>query len=169
MELTPLAQCIKTAPVRLWGPFADVAFGTAQYVDVGTVVGALKDAGHDDFTFFQEAATDRTYPGLVSVQAVDAAFDVHEPVFAAVQRGDDQGLYQFARRELHRTNRAVPGICPGRARTGRRRTVGLQIVGIVPFFPSPASGVFAGRGLQDDIIEESKAKPEEGYDGDDKQ
>jgi hypothetical protein len=156
---------INTAKIRLWASFADMALCAAQYVNMRAMVGAFKYAGHDDFAIFQDTAADRTDPGLVSVQAVDTALDMHEPVLAAVQGGENHGLYQFARQEFGGTDRAVPGIAG----------VGLlgvlvfpELFGVVPVRGDLAREGLAGRGLKDNIKEQGKAKPEEGYDGDDK-
>ena len=62
---------------------------------MGTAAGAFKQAGNEDFVFSENYAADRAYPGSIAPEAVKAALDVHEAIFAAVQGGKGGRAYQF--------------------------------------------------------------------------
>jgi len=64
-------------------------------MDMGAAAGAFKKPGNEDFVFFEDFAADRANAVPVSVEAVDAAPYMHEPVFAAVQGRKGQGADQF--------------------------------------------------------------------------
>jgi len=51
-------------------------------------------------------AADRTDSFLFSIQAIKAAFDMHEPVFAAAYGRKDQGFNQFALDQFGTADRA---------------------------------------------------------------
>ena len=53
-------------------------------MDMGTAAGALEEAGNEDFVQFKNFFANRTYPVPLSNDAIKAAPDMHEPVFAAV-------------------------------------------------------------------------------------
>ena len=87
-------------------------------MDMGTPAGAFKEAADKNFAIGQNNAADRAYPLPFSVEAVNAAFYVHKPVFSAVQGGKGNGLYQFTFLKLCRTGRTGLGfsgeaLCPG--------------------------------------------------------
>ena len=56
----------------------------AQNMHVGTTAGAFKKAGDEDLILMENNSADRTYAVPVSVEAVNTASDMHEPVLAAV-------------------------------------------------------------------------------------
>jgi len=65
-------------------------------MDMRTAARPLKKPGNKDFIFFKNDTADRAYPVTVTVETVNTAADMHKPVFAAVQRGEGQGAYQFS-------------------------------------------------------------------------
>jgi len=79
------------------------AMSAAQNMDVGTAARAFKKAGDENFFSVQNDAADRAYPVAISAKAEDAAFYVHEPVFAAVYGRVGYGAYKFPLREFGRT------------------------------------------------------------------
>ena len=126
---------------------------------MGPAAGALKHAGHKDLVFLEGAAADRADPRPVSVEAVNAAFDVHKPVLAAVEGRKGRGFHQFAFPEFggaYRTGLGGPGeaFAPGPA---------------APLFSaSPGPDTPRAGGFNADVEEEGIAEPEEGCGGDDK-
>ena len=79
-------------------------------MDMGTAAPAFKEAGDKDLVFFEDYAADRAYPVPVSAEAVNAAADVHEAVFAAVQGREGQRAYQLSVFQFGGTYRAGLGI-----------------------------------------------------------
>jgi hypothetical protein len=105
------------------------AVGTAQDMNVGTAAGVRKEAGNENFTVLQNHAADRAYPHPVSVKAVNAAPDMHETVFAAVQGRKGGRAHQFAFVKPGAANRTGLGI------SGQTFAFGFQI----PAFPERRS------------------------------
>ena len=81
--------------------------GTAQHVNVGTA-GLVKKPGHKEFFFPEDRPADRADPAALSLQAVDAAGNVHEPVVAPQGR-ECRGLNPFTPFQPGAADRAGPG------------------------------------------------------------
>ena len=62
---------------------------------MGAAAGAFEKAGNKNFVLSENCSADRAYTIPFAAKAVDAATDVHEAVFAAVQRRKGRGTYQF--------------------------------------------------------------------------
>jgi hypothetical protein len=128
-------------------------------MDMGAAAGALEHPGYEDLVFLEGMAADRAYSGPVSVEAVDAALDVHKPVLAAVEGREGKGFYQFPLPELDRAYR-----------TG----LGSAGEAFAPGFPAPPLGAYSepesppAGGFNADVEEEGITEPEEGCGGDDK-
>jgi len=121
-------------------------------MDVGAAAGTLEKAGNQDFVGTQYFAAYGADPIPVALETVNAAFDVHESVFAAVKGREGQGAYQFA----------VVQFC-GADRAG----LGLAGHAYAPGFNAPAS-VLAGYtspGRNTHIEKKGITKPEQ-YDSD---
>ena len=52
---------------------------------MGAAAGAFKEAGDQDFVAFKNYSADRADPVAIAPEAVEAAFDVHETILAAVE------------------------------------------------------------------------------------
>jgi hypothetical protein len=79
---------------------------------VGTAAAALEHPGNEDFVVPQGSAADRAAPEAVPLQAIYAAPDVHETVFAAGKGRKRLGFYQIPFIQpggTDRTNLGVPG------------------------------------------------------------
>jgi len=63
---------------------------------VGTAARTLEKAGNQDLVVFKNYSADRAYTVAIATEAVKAAFDVHEAVFASVQGRKGCGAYHFA-------------------------------------------------------------------------
>ena len=72
------------------------ALAAANDMDMGTAARTLEKPGNEDFVCFKNRAADRAYPGPISPEAVNAAPDMHKPVFPPVQGREGQGTYQFS-------------------------------------------------------------------------
>jgi hypothetical protein len=79
-------------------------------MNMGAPARALKQARDQNFFRPQHKAAYRAYPLPVTAQAVHAAPDVHEPVFAAVQGRVSHRAHQFTIFKFGGTNRAGLGI-----------------------------------------------------------
>jgi hypothetical protein len=130
--------------------------GTAQDMDMGSAAGAFEHAGDEDFVGPEDSAADRAGSLPVAVEAVDAASDVHEPVFAPVEGGEGRGFDQFAFVELGRTDRA------GLGGAGEAFASGPDV------FPPSVAVMAKGRSFYPYVEKESITEPEEGGGGDDK-
>ena len=62
---------------------------------MGAAVGALKEAGNENFVSTQKRAADRADTLPVAPDAVKASADVHEAVFAAVKGREGHRANQF--------------------------------------------------------------------------
>lgn len=71
------------------------AMSTAQNMDVGAAARAFKETANKNFLSVQNNTADRAYPVPISAKAVNAAFYVHEAVFAAVYGRVGHGAYKF--------------------------------------------------------------------------
>ena len=111
-----------------------LTLAAAQDMDMGTAAPAFKEAGDEDFVSFEDYTADRTYAAPVSAKAVNAAADVHETVFAAVQGRESQGADQLPVLQLGGTYRT------GLRITGRTFSPGFEVVASAgPDSPSPSS------------------------------
>jgi len=79
-------------------------------MDMGTAARAFKETRNEDIVFFKNYAADRAYPVPVSVKAVHAAPDVHEPVFAAVEGWEGEGTDELSVLQFGGTYRTGLGI-----------------------------------------------------------
>jgi hypothetical protein len=114
---------------------------------VGTP-GAVEHAADKEFVVPEAGSADGAYPGPIFLQAIGAAPDVHEPVFAG-KGGEGHGFNQFALFEPGGTDRAGLGGA-GDALPAR---------GPLPFMPFGMAGTYAAGKAE----KEGVAKPEQHY------
>ena len=128
-----------------------LALSTANDMDMGTAARTLKKTGNKDLVMPKDYTADRALPVPVSLEAVNTAPDVHEPVFAAVQGREGQGANQLPLLEFCGTNRAGLGI-PGSAfKAGLKAAASPE-----PYSPSQSS-----KGGDTHREKEGIAKPEQ--------
>jgi len=101
---------VKSAAFALTDSAGSSASCTAQYMDVGAAAGAFKKAGDKDFITFKNYSAHGAYPVAIAPEAVEAAFDVHETILAAVQGREGGGAHQFSFLEFRGADRADLGI-----------------------------------------------------------
>ena len=75
-------------------------------MDMRTPPWMLKKFGNEDILTLKNYPADRAYAVTVAYKAVDAAADMHEPVFAPVHRGERRGTDQLPGFKLRGTDRA---------------------------------------------------------------
>ena len=72
-----------------------LAAGTADDMDMRAPAGAFEEAGNQYFLPRKNYAANRAYAVPLPNKAVSAAPDVHETVFASVQRGKSGRAYKL--------------------------------------------------------------------------
>jgi len=120
-------------------------------MNMGAAAGAFKQAAYKDFVSSKDYDTNRALPFPAAVKAVNAAPDVHEAVFTAVQGGKGQGANQLPVLQFRGTYRAGLGIA------GHAVTAGLGAAAAA----GPESPSQSGESRNPHAEKEGIAKPEQ--------